>query len=116
MGYLYYTELGNKGGYDVNGNLQSGSGLTNTGPFKNLQYNEYWSGTTYAADPTGAWAFGFFGDTRGGGQGLAWNGWSYTALAVYQGDVAAPTPIPGTVWLFGSGLLGIIGLSRKFST
>ncbi|QJB55338.1 hypothetical protein [Pseudodesulfovibrio sp. zrk46] len=27
---------------------------------------------------------------------------------------ASPTPIPGAVWLLGSGLLGLVGLRRKF--
>jgi hypothetical protein len=30
--------------------------------------------------------------------------------------VATATPIPAAVWLFGSGLVGILGLRRKFST
>jgi len=25
----------------------------------------------------------------------------------------APVPIPGAVWLFGSGLMGVVGLGRK---
>lgn len=28
-------------------------------------------------------------------------------------SVAAPTPIPGAVWLFGTGLLGLVGLRRR---
>lgn len=28
-------------------------------------------------------------------------------------DVATPTPIPGAVWLLGSGLLGLLGLKRR---
>jgi hypothetical protein len=33
---------------------------------------------------------------------------------VYEGDwVVAPVPIPSAVWLFGSGLLGLIGIARK---
>jgi hypothetical protein len=30
-------------------------------------------------------------------------------------DVKAPVPIPAAAWLFGSGLLGLVGLRRKFS-
>ena len=36
-----------------------------------------------------------------------------TGFRVY-GD-AAPVPVPGAVWLMGSGLVGLIGLRRKFS-
>lgn len=28
-------------------------------------------------------------------------------------DVGTPTPIPGAAWLFGTGLLGLVGLRRK---
>ena len=54
MGHLFYTELGNKGYYDTNGNDQPDYGLTNTGVFKNLVSDWYWSGTEYAANPDGA--------------------------------------------------------------
>lgn len=27
-------------------------------------------------------------------------------------DIATPTPVPGAVWLFGSGLIGLVGLRR----
>jgi hypothetical protein len=33
--------------------------------------------------------------------------------ALYAGDIST-APIPGTVWLFGSGLAGLIGLKRKY--
>ncbi len=36
----------------------------------------------------------------------------FTNLQV-SGD-SIPTPIPGAVWLFGSGLIGLVGLRRKF--
>jgi len=29
-------------------------------------------------------------------------------------DLPAPTPIPGAVWLFGSGLISLLGIRRKF--
>lgn len=31
----------------------------------------------------------------------------------HQNVVAAPVPVPGAVWLFGSGLIGLVGLRRK---
>ena len=34
------------------------------------------------------------------------------AWAVHSGDVSA-VPIPGAVWLFGSGLIGLLGLARR---
>jgi len=36
----------------------------------------------------------------------------YYAWAVYSGDVSA-VPVPAAVWLFGSGLMGLVGLDRR---
>jgi hypothetical protein len=32
---------------------------------------------------------------------------------IYQGTVSSAVPIPPSVWLFGSGLLGLIGIARR---
>jgi len=109
MGFLFYTELGDKGYYDTNGNYQPNYGLVNTGPFKNLQPVTYWSGT--ATDAYHAWTMNF----NDGGQSPDGDVYFHYALAVHDGDVGEPTtPIPGAVWLFGSGLVGLIGLKRKY--
>jgi hypothetical protein len=45
-----------------------------------------------------------------------WSGWlGGGAWAVRNGDVntATPTPIPAAVWLFGSGLVGLVGLKKR---
>jgi hypothetical protein len=39
-------------------------------------------------------------------------GGSLFAWAVYDGDVAA-VPLPAAVWLFCSGLLGLVGIARR---
>jgi hypothetical protein len=59
MGYLYYIQLGNAGFYDKNGNVQAVSGLTNAGPFIQLNSNAwYWSGTEHSDyTPPSFWAF-----------------------------------------------------------
>ena len=117
LAYLYYVDLGNKGYFDVNGNKQSGSGLVNTGPFKNLQQQDayYLSGTEYPTQPGWtAFLFPFSSNAndagcQGGGNEYIDN---YYALAVHSGDVGAPVPIPGAVWLLGSGLAGLIGFAK----
>jgi hypothetical protein len=115
LGHLYYTELGNKGYYDTNGNAnQLGYGLINTGLFANLKQNWYWSSTECADSSAYAWYF----DTVVGEQ--FHNGKFNTNLqgiAVRSGQVVeaipTPTPIPAAAWLFGSGLIGLAGFSRK---
>jgi len=120
MAYLYYIELGDKAAYDVNGNLQSGGGLVNRGPFKNLQADFYWSGTGWASDP-GGYSF-YFQFIDGGYQGPSLLASNLDALAVHSGDVLAngtvlpngPIPIPGAIFLFAPGLAGLAAIRRKF--
>ena len=110
MANLFYNTLGNKGYYDIAGSSpQPGWGLTNSGPFTNLQANWYWSGTTYAPLSGAEWIFGF--DTGDQSAAVATSN-AYYAMAVRTGDVAT-VPIPAAAWLFESGLLGLIGVARR---
>ena len=36
--------------------------------------------------------------------------------AIIAGDTGSPVPVPGAVWLVGSGLLGLIGIRKTKST
>ena len=107
LAHMYYNTLGNLAEFDTDGNYQLGSGLTNTGLF-NLQSWAYWSGS-------GSWgdnvlAFNFYN----GDQISLYTQNSYYSWAVHDGDVgAAVVPIPSAVWLFGSGLIGLIGFARR---
>jgi hypothetical protein len=49
------------------------------------------------------WVF-YNGNIYNAGSGMESYLWTYSATA---------TPIPGAVWLFGSGLIGLVGLRRK---
>lgn len=111
MASMFYDTLGNLAYYDTAGSPQLGWGLTNTGPFSNLYSEFYWSSTEYATDASKAWEFGMgFGsqyrDVKTDADDYAW--------AVHDGDVGvAVVPIPPAVWLFGSGLLGLVGIARR---
>jgi hypothetical protein len=113
MAHMFYATLGNKAFFDTSGSLdpQAGWGLTNTGPFSNIQPDAYWFATEYAPDTSNAWYF----INHDGFQSYYSKATPFLyAWAVHSGDLGVSTvPVPAAVWLFGSGLLGLLGLSRK---
>lgn len=120
MGHMFYVTLGNLGectpnDADPTGCIQqAGFGLTNTGPFSNMtnpfsNFNsglQYWSGSDW--NPTYGWLFDF-------SSGLQFffdrTDSAFFAWAVRSGDVGT-VPVPAAVWLFGSGLVGLLGIAR----
>jgi hypothetical protein len=109
VAHLFYNELGDKALFDMSGVVQAGAGPVNAGPFTNLESYYYWYGTESALSSADAWAF----RTTHGYQGTAnkENGLFY-AMAVHSGDVTT-VPVPATLWLFGTGLFGMIGVMRR---
>lgn len=85
-----------------------GSGITasSPGPFSNVLSNAwYWAGQS-----SSFWArdlFIFINGSNGGDSGGSWAAW-----AVHSGNVST-VPVPAAVWLFGSGLLGLMGIARR---
>jgi hypothetical protein len=104
LGYMFYQNLSGTLGFSI---LTSGD--PDLALFPSLVSHGYWSGTEF--DFFGAWLFDF----SGGGQGDVSKdprvGSNYS-WAVHVGNVGA-VPVPAAVWLFGSGLLGLIGMSRR---
>jgi hypothetical protein len=98
LGQLFYSELGGT----------ANSNIPNTPTFTNEQAYAYWSGTEYASNPTNAWNF----DTGSGYQLYSNKSSQLYAWAVSPGQVSA-VPVPGAVWLMGTGLLGLLGLKRR---
>ena len=104
MGNLFYNVLGGNAGYSISTTHNANYDL-----FSNVQSNGgYWSATEFAPDTLLAWLF-----TMSNGyhyyDGKTAN---YYAWAVQSGDVSA-VPVPAAVWLFGSGLIGLIGVARR---
>lgn len=86
-----------------------GSGITNAnpGPFSNI-VDFYWSSTKYAPSPDKAWYYDMVL-----GYGLwAPKNFNTFAWAVQSGDISE-VPIPAAFWLFGSGLIGLIGIAKR---
>jgi hypothetical protein len=99
MGHLYYVELENE---------KDG---VNMGPFINLRPDFYWSDEAGPVVNQRTWGFNFLDGHQY---------WKYSdnnsnyGMAVHEGNVGSPVPIPAAVWLLGSGLVGIIGIRRRF--
>jgi hypothetical protein len=93
MGFLYHEENISDAGPGPFSNIQGGSG-------------SYWSETPGIG---GFVTFSF--DVFGGGDPDSDESFAlHYAWAVHDGDVV---PIPAAVWLFSSGLLGLIGTARR---
>ncbi|WJW76283.1 DUF1566 domain-containing protein [Thiohalobacter sp. IOR34] len=112
---LWYDTLGNTAMYDTQGTYLGCPGatycLSNTGPFSDIVTSFYWFGLESAVYSSRAWSFGTYSGqqtdyyTKNNNSGLyVW--------AVRSGDVA-PVPLPAAVWLFGSGLLGLLAAGRR---
>jgi hypothetical protein len=137
---MFYVNLANLGRCDPDRNdtctLQDGWNWEtnfNTYPFTNFsQFNvdtstgrtgtvgNYATGTDFFGEPADfigdqAWNFGMkSGESQLVRKGTGFN--RLAAWAVRDGDVAlAAIPVPASIWLFGSGLLGLMGLAKRKS-
>jgi len=63
----------------------------------------------FAPVPGNGWGFGTF---NGFQYAVSKNDFNFFAWAVRSGDVSV-VPIPAAVWLFGSGLIGLLGVARR---
>lgn len=111
MSHMFYVTLGNLAYRSTLGIAgQPGWGLSNTGPFSNLLTTIYWSATEYASFTSYAWYFYFYDGFQNANPkttgSIAW--------AVHTGDVyASAVPVPAAAWLFGGGLLGLVGFNTR---
>jgi|GEM_PF-909321 len=115
LAYMFYDNLGNLASHDpVDGDYLGGEvdwGVTDTGPFLNLQNASYWTQLEYAPEHAyTAWGF----DAYDGYQGANSKGNGLYAWAVRAGDVSvSQVPLPSALWLFGVSLLGLFNISRN---
>ena len=104
MGDLFYNQLGG----ELARSIANSHNNNYTYQFINVQSAEYWSGSERSDLSAFAWLFNF----DKGFQTNYTKGLQYYAWAVRPGDVAA-VPVPGAFWLFGSAIVGLMGLKRR---
>ena len=111
MGHLFYEEFGGSEGVSIY-DLINASADPDLLLFDNLISSFFWSTTTYSTDahPHRAWKFSFVNGVTGTSPQSQATG--HYAWAVHDGDIGA-VPIPSAVWLFGSGLIGLISVARR---
>jgi len=101
---LFYGGLGQELGVPI---LSANNG--NVALFNAGNSYLYWSDTELSSDVRRAWIYNSF---QGAQFTLAKNYNYYSASTLSPGDIGA-VPVPGAMWLFGSGLMGLFGLSRR---
>ena len=102
MGHLYYDDL------ELSSRIIPTPEQLNATNFDNLIVGNYWSSTALDGYLDIAWYFDFYG----GFHANAYEGNNLYGLAVRSGQVSA-VPVPGAIWLFGSGLVGVVTLGRR---
>jgi hypothetical protein len=110
LGHMFYNNLGNTAYNSILDNVS----FTDTTPgggtesFLNVQSYLYWLGEEYAPITVSAWAF----NTNGGNQYNGDKRGINYSWAVRAGDVSS-VPVPAAAWLFGTALLGLVGVKRR---
>jgi hypothetical protein len=108
MAHLYYDDLGLTMGDSILSSTDPNFGL-----FTNIKNGGYWEGGPYVNDSgrtfdSLGWSFrAYSGKVKITNSFVVFSAW-----AVRSGDVS-PVPLPATVWLFGSGLLGLMGFAKS---
>jgi len=100
LGELFYNELGGI----------AGKNIPNTSSFSNEKASGYWFSTEYTPNSNFAWLFDTFSgfvDIRNKAPSSYYYAW-----AISPGNVAA-VPVPAALWLFGSAMLGLMGINRQ---
>ena len=110
LGYHYYQNFDAVAGLGTGG-MNGGANTANLALFSNIQPAWYWTGTDKElTDPTRAWDFS--ANIGRQSYGLKLSNDLYV-WAVAPGMVGNAIPVPASVWLFGSGLFGLMVLARR---
>lgn len=110
MGNLFYNVLGGVARESITTTHNANYDL-----FSNIQSSYYWSTEAAWNAPYSVWAFGMSGEVDAEAEkegGDPYNPYYLYAWPVHSGNAGA-VPLPAALWLFGSGLLGLIRMARR---
>ena len=106
LGNMFYNVLGGSAGSSITTIHNANYDL-----FSNIQSTGYWSATEFYWSYNNEY-YGWYFGMRDGRQNSSNKASGYYAWAVQSGDVSA-VPVPAAAWLFGSGLIGLVGFARR---
>lgn len=97
-------------GVSISANYDDGNGNYDD----RSNYIAYDTAYTGAYDQSGTFAFGIYSDGINTVYGhLSASAWADSSSVVSEGAPIPSVPVPGAVWMFGSALLGLVGVSRR---
>lgn len=113
MAHLYYNSLGNialcSAASTTDCITQPFFGLLNKGPFTSLDAGRYWTNVQSTDNALRSFDFNF----EHGNQGTGFSGNLQFAMAVRSSSLNSQVPVPAALWLFGTGLLGLVAVARR---
>ena len=123
LAYMYYVNLGLKGLYSPAGSPQSDFGIFGNGTTNGMDLNSFGQNNVGLVKNLQASGYVYLSGAEGVSPGILGFGpydgiqtfyrdGNLFAWAVHPGDVSS-VPVPGAVWLFGSGLLGLLGFIKR---
>jgi hypothetical protein len=110
LGELYHSELG------LSGTAVDQPTTKTELPFTTLHSYFYWTGVYAYSNGSNTNNAYYAIELDNGYQTVHWDVSSFDAIAVHDGNIGGttPVPVPATVMLLGSGLVGLAGFRKKF--